>query len=447
MMTPETRDLIARAIDGGLSAAERKQLETVLRQDESARAFHNQLKQDALALRSLRVVAPPVNIAEAVAGIIRDRNLTPTPLPPRPKVASSNANRGSWVNLATAAGLMLAVTAGSFFYFSSNLRAPHVRYADVATARDTIKKQTKTPDRPAPSVNTVQPESVETPVPETIVKAPAPVAPTVISPEQGPSPRVVEDSILTARPEPMPEINALNIPRHRVSRFLNLTDLASADPVQVKNQSEIRGELKADELVRLDLFCKDPRSALDQLSAALKARGATAIIDQHLTDRIKKKQTTEIVIFTDVLTPEEVFQLLGEMARNEMTAANGEGQFDTLVVAPFLPADLDLLGRILGAGAVMPKVAKSKGPVDIRKPLPEGTANQLAQNLSKMGGGSGPVTTTPPKPKNEKLAFVGSFTPPNPAPAQSTEIKSFLERRADKRPDAKPLMLVLRTIN
>jgi hypothetical protein len=33
----------------------------------------------------------------------------------------------------------------------------------------------------------------------------------------------------------------------------------------------------------------------------------------------------------------------------------------------------------------------------------------------------------------------------NSSPAASREIKQFLDRRGDRKPDAKPLMLVLRT--
>jgi len=98
------------------------------------------------------------------------------------------------------------------------------------------------------------------------------------------------------------------------------------------------------------------------------------------------------------------------------------------------------MSKLLGIPAVTPKPAKGKTGVDIRKPLPEGTANQVADSLSKLAGGSRPPS------KNEKVAVVVAYSPVNTNPAASKEIKQFLDRRGDRKPDAKPLMLVLKTI-
>lgn len=446
MLSRETRKLIAKSIDDGLDVAERKELELVLRESESARRFLARLKQDSKTLRALPAVTTNIDISAEVMRSIVERNLLPIPAPPvAHRQSNQTIRKSSLPYLATAAGLMLAVTGASFLFFTNNQRQIQ-RNSELSFARETPRKNlspTEQPKKPETGVIEHRVES-PSPTPEVVVKKTK--LEEVAPPEVGPLPRVVEDSILTARPEVMPEIHAINIAKHRVSRFLNLTDLASTEPAHVKNQSEIRNELKADELIRLDLFCRDTRSAMDLLSTAFKARNTQVIVDQHLTDRFKKRQTTEIVLFTDVLTPEEVFQLLGEIAKNEMSGGESKGEFDTLVVAPFLPADLDMLGRILGAGAVLSKMPKQKTPIDLRKPLPAGTANHLAQSLTKMGGGSG-LAPTPSTPKTEKLAFIGSYSPVNPTPSQSKEIKSYLERRGEKRPDSKPLMLVLRTIN
>jgi hypothetical protein len=161
----------------------------------------------------------------------------------------------------------------------------------------------------------------------------------------------------------------------------------------------------------------------------------TAINDSFVQDRFKKKLPTEVMIFTDAMTPDEVAQLLTALGADD--AKSGAGEFETLVAAPFLPADLDRLGRMLGAPNVLPKPVKGKPQVDIRKPLPEGTANQLANALAKMGSGS-------PKPGN--VAVVVAYSPMNSNPASSKEIKQFLDRRGERKSEAKPLMLVLRTI-
>jgi ribosomal protein L1 len=144
------------------------------------------------------------------------------------------------------------------------------------------------------------------------------------------------------------------------------------------------------------------------------------------------------MIFTESLTADEVAQLLTALGAEDKKS--GAGEFDTLVAAPFLPADLTQLGKLLGIPNVTPKVPKGKPAVDIRKPLPEGTANEVAATLTKMGNKS----TSPAK--SEKVAMVVAYSPMNANPSASREIKQFLDRRGDRGPNAKPLMLVLKTI-
>jgi len=437
MMTPDIRDLIAKAVDGSLTPAERKQAEGVLKTSEPARALFAQLKADARALRDLPPIVPPADIAAGVMELIRDRHLSPTPAPPRPKLSGLNWPVVTfWINVATAAGVLITIGVGSYLYYDAALRpAPRTNGVDVAKK---ITKPGATPPREALPALPAAADSVEQELPAELVQAPTP-APA--GPEQGPQPRMIDDTLLTAPSgPPIPEISPLNIAKHRVSRFVNLGDLLTTDAAHQKLQADIRADLKTDELIRMDLFCRDPKAAMELLANALRSRGCQPVADQHLTDRQKKKQTTEVVFFTDVFTPDEVYQLLGQIAQADKKSGGGEGQFDTLVIAPFLPADLDVLGRILGAGAAISKMPKPRTPVDIRRPLPEGTANHLAQSLSKMGSAN-------PAAKTERLAFVGGYSPVNPVPSQSKEIRQFIERRADKRPDAKPLMLVLRTVN
>src|SRR4051812_37422902 len=118
---------------------------------------------------------------------------------------------------------------------------------------------------------------------------------------------------------------------------------------------------------------------------------------------------------------------------------SGAGQFDTLVAAPFLADDLTKLGKLLGNPNFSSKLPKAKGPVDIRKPLPEGTAQHVAATLSGMG-----TSATPPK--SERMAVIVAYSPMNGNPQASREIKQFLDRRGDRKADAKPLMLVLKII-
>jgi hypothetical protein len=240
--------------------------------------------------------------------------------------------------------------------------------------------------------------------------------------------------IQTERPIDMPEIESFQLDKIRVSHLFTLHDLPSDEVARKK----LTDEMRKDELIRLDLFCRSSPKALEIVLAALKARGIVGLTDAFASEQLKKKSPPEVMIFTEVLTPEEVTQLLAALGSEDAKrSADGPTEFDALVAAPFLPADLTRLSRLLGVPNLEPKAPKGKVAVDIRKPLPEGTASQLANSLAKLGSGA---------PKAERVAVIISYTPANPTPAASREIKQFLDGRGDRRADAKPLMLVLRTV-
>jgi hypothetical protein len=232
----------------------------------------------------------------------------------------------------------------------------------------------------------------------------------------------------------MPEIESFQLDKIRVSQFFTLHDLPGDEAARKK----LAEEMRKDELVRLDLFCRSSPKALEMVVEALKARGIAVFTDAFASEQLKKKGPPEVMIFTEALTPDELTRLLASLgAADAKQAGDGPTEFDALVAAPFLPADLTRLSRLLGVPTLEPRPAKGKAAVDIRKPLPEGTASQLANSLAKLGSGA---------PKAERAAVVVAYAPANPTPATSREIKQFLDRRGERKADAKPLMLVLRTV-
>jgi len=431
-MTPANlRELLTAAVDGELSPAERKTAQRLLRESESARALFAQLKADAARLKSLPKVPAPADLTENVMSVIQDRAMSPTPLPPSRKPASKFnwTALPIWVNLVTAAGVLIVISIGSYLYFSASERYYRDQQKNVAKAPPANDENGaltgKTPPREkSPAVATEKRD----PRPEVIALQPREV------PEVGPSPRIIDDVITSPPNESMPEIESFQIDKIRVSNLFNLHDL-SAD---LTGQDKLVGEMKKDELIRLDLFCRSTPKAFDAVLAALKARGLVVVTDAFAQDQLKKKSPPELMIFTESLTPNEVAQLLVALGAEDKKS--GAGEFDTLVAAPFLPADLTQLGKLLGVPNVTPKPPKGKPAVDIRKPLPEGTANEVAATLSKMG------TKSASPAKSEKVAVVVAYSPMNANPTASREIKQFLDRRGDRKPDAKPLMLVLKTI-
>jgi hypothetical protein len=393
-----------------------------------------QLKADSKRLRKLPRVAAPTDLVENVLAVIAERSITPTPLPPG-KRASPKFNWSMlpvWVNLVTAAGVLFVISAGSYLYFTASERYYESRAQGIASKGPDNKAAdpgTITPvvDAKLPDVKGTTPEVG--PEPKQLVQGSRDP-----SPEVGPAPREVRDIILAPPQDGMPEIEAFQLDKIRVSHLFTLHDLPDDETARKK----LAAEMKKDELIRLDLFCRSTSKGLELTLAALKTRGITVFTDGFAQDRLKRKLPTELMLFTEALIPDEVAKLLTELGA--MDAKSGTGEFDTLVAAPFLKVDLDRLGKLLGVSSIAPKPAAGKAPIDVRKPLPEGTANHLAATLAKMGSASTP-------PKSEKVAVVVAYSPMNGQPTASREIKQFLDRRGDRKPDAKPLMLVLKTIS
>jgi len=433
MNPANVRELLTAAVDGELTPAERKAAERVLRESAAARALFARLKADADRLRKLPRVPAPADLADNVLATIRDRAMSPTPLPPaRPQRGLNWSSLPVWANVLTAAAVLLMISAGSYLYFT----ASHNYYTDqnqrVARNGPPAAETSARLPRPARDAEGVAPAPKAEPRdvgPETIA-----IRPRDLGPDLGPSPREVPPDILTERPTNMPEIESFQLDKIRVSHFFTLHDLPADDAARKK----LTDEMRKDELIRLDLFCRSSPKALEMVLAAFKARGISVFTDAYASEQLKKKSPPEVMIFTEVLTPDEVTQLLTAVgAEDTKRAGDGPTEFDALVAAPFLTADLTKLSRLLGVPILEPKAATGKAGVDIRKPLPEGTASQLANSLAKLGSGA---------PKAEPVAVVVSYAPTNPTPTASREIKQFLDRRGDRKAGAKPLMLVLRTV-
>jgi len=430
MKSVNVRELLTAAVDGELTPAERKAARRLLRESEAARVVYTQLKADAARLKKLPRLPAPADLADNVLAVINDRAMTPTPLPPggRP---GSRFNWGwlpIWANMAAAAGVMVAISLGSYLYFAASQQQADSQNAAVAhlpAVRPADHDLARVPADRVPG-----PETGDTPKPgsEAVVRHDPP------APERGPTPRIAPgpDSLL-APPQDVPEIEPFQPDKIRLSHLIRLHDLTDAEA-----RKKLTAEMKKDELIRLDLFCQATPKALDHVLAALKARGISTVTDGFAQDRLRRNAPTELMIFTEALTPDEVAQFMAALGAEDK---KGAGQFDTLVAAPFLGEDLVKLGKLLGVPNVTSKLPKAKTGMDIRKPLPEGTADHVAASLSGMGGSS------PTPPKAERMAVVVAYSPANANPAASREIKQFVERRGDRKPDAKPLMLVLKIIS
>jgi hypothetical protein len=252
-------------------------------------------------------------------------------------------------------------------------------------------------------------------------------------PELLPDPRIAPVDAPLTNPASIEDHHILQVVPGRMPLILPLHDLDQAYP-----KRRLREELGKDEIVRLDLFCKDATRGAELLQAALKAKGQHIIVDAQAADRLKKKQRSEYLFYTETMTPQEVTALLEQLASDDKKVEqkkSGEGQFDNFVVAPFQAADLEKLARLLGVPATQLKPSPRKeAGVDVRRPISESTGPALADALSKNS----------PSPKNGgKLTLVLPFSPAAGDPHRSSQIKQFLEKRGERKAGTTPLMLVL----
>lgn len=433
-MTPaKLRDLLTAALDGELTVAEQKAVRRLLRESKPARTLFGQLKADAVRLRSLPRVAAPAELAENVLAVIGERAMRPTPLPPIPPRPKFNwARLPIWANVAAAAGVLLVITLGSYVYFAASDQFFAEHHGKAVAKRG----QAKPPTHPQPE------PAIPDPPPERRDRSPDPLPqPDAVArrgtggPEVGPEPRqVIEPGTLTSPPQEMPEIEPFQPHKIRLSHLARLRDL----PDDPDARKKLAAEMRKDELIRLDLFCQSAAKGYERVVAALKKRGITVVTDGYARDRISRHAPTELMLFTEALTPDEVAQIMAALGAEDRA---GPGLFDTLVAAPFLGEDLVKLGRLLGVPNVTSKLPKAKGGVDVRTPLPEGTAQHVANSLSGLG------TKASRSAKPAPMAVVVAYSPRNAHPAASPEIRQFVERRGDRQPDTKPLMLVLKIIS
>ncbi len=357
---------------------------------------------------------------------------------PRRKPTWDSQRLLPWISIATAASVIIIVSLFSFIYFvasekqMANLPEPDRANAKVApTVKNPPKIETKNVNGDRVIVKPVEKEPAEEP--STLVKEmPAAIEPELITVR--PRPATNTDNIVATPTQP--ELEPFRVVKIRLPLLLELKDLDQQYPRQ-----KLREELKRDEVIRVDLFCKENSRAAELLNAAFKARGQQLLIDGIAQDRLKRKQKSDYVYFTESMTAEEIAQLLEQLGADDKKAElkkAGDGQFDRFMLAPFLPADVAELAKALGVPVSQVKLPKPKAlsSIDPRRSLESVTAAQLAANLPKAGARAG-----------DKLTLVLPYGLTNHFPQNSKEIKSFLDKRSERKPNTLPLMLVLQTIN
>jgi hypothetical protein len=434
MLPEHLQELLTAAVDGELSHAERRMVDTLLRDSEEARAFHGRLVKDAQKLRHAPAIALPEDLATSVMAVINDRGLRPTPLPtPRRQRVWHSSQFLPWFSVATAAVVLIAVSVISYLFFAMTPLNP------AGPAKESAANpQPESPAKNDPVKPKQNEPKVEGPAVAELGPVPREVEPRIlvqndprINPELLPNPRLhgAEDLHGVG---PMPEPPSIKVVELNLSLLLPLKDLDQPYP-----KKQLRDRLAKEDIVHIDLFCKDSTRAAEQIQAALKLRGQQIIVDAVAQDRLKKRLRTEYVFFTESITAEEIAVLLETLGANDKKLEDkkgGEGYFHKFHLTPFNNDDAARLSSLLGVRRDNLKLPKIKTALDPRNSLEGDTASKVASTLPK-GGAS----------RNDRWTLLLPNGPAFAKPDTSKEIKSFLENRGERKPGTVSFMLVLMT--
>src|SRR6267378_2744652 len=148
MLSDRQCELITAFLDGALSRKERRLALRLLRQSSEARAFLQQLQEDAHALQLLPQRTLPAEFPQRVLNTIRERGLRP----PRPTTLSfrPKSTIPAWLGAAIAASILVLVGTGSFLFFGA-LMTP------AQTDQGFVEKPNNNTKDPEPKLNPLIP--------------------------------------------------------------------------------------------------------------------------------------------------------------------------------------------------------------------------------------------------------------------------------------------------
>lgn len=438
-MTAEQRELIAAAVDGELSATEARAFRQLLSASAEARALYAKLKADGARLRALARPAPAIDLRAKIMARIAAITPAPTkskpaaqPVYPAQPAQPVPTRRGApaWVPVAVAAGVMLCITAGSFAFFSNQHSPPKATTAKNPWSNalpPTQSAPTFVPSPTAPSPRDLAPPDANAVAHIDVTPVPALPVPKVVTPGTvavAPEPRVIEPDLIGARPlPPLPPFNFVEV---RVPFLRTVAELERED-----RRQELTDELRRDSAYRFDLFVRDTARGIEVFQNAAKVAGLTTFTDATALDRLKKKQVSSVVIYTESLTAAELAALFSQVSIED--AKFSPRICDSLHAAPVGRTDELELKATLGFDAGLFKRPTSGTPRTSDKPVSASTINDVVKSVTNTG---------------DKTAVLLAWHPANARtnPSMSAELKQFHSKRGDRKPAAIPAIIVIRPV-
>jgi hypothetical protein len=440
MLPERLSQLLTAYIDGEMNARQRQAVERLLGQSAEARGLLEHLREDANAIRQLPRRKLDEDFPQRVLSGISDRRLQVTR---RARFGEAKLYP-TWIGITAAAAILFVAILTSYLYFTL---ASHPNKETIPVAKNEPAPPEKAPDsEPKGERKDAANPPNGTPEPQELQQSSP--SDTALNEKSPPVERQLPGVGLQ---EVDPPVDATPTPRLEVFKKLDEVNLGLALPMRnldkPDQQERLRELFKEDaayHAFHLDVVCSETARGLERLESAFKSQGIKLTVDQAAQARWKKGLKTNYALYSEDVTAEELTKVLQQLGKDEKKA-EPKRRFDRVIIHQLTPSNQKELCTLLG---VDPKTlpAKPKGPlgVDIRKPLSESTAEQLADSLAGKG-------TPRPKPgesvevkKPQRQALVLSYNPLRVRPSSSKEIKSFLDSRQDRRAGTLQILLVLR---
>lgn len=436
-MTADQLHLITAAVDGELSAPETRAFRLLVAASDEVRVLYAKLKSDSDRVRALPQVAPPADLQAKIlarlATVTPAPRVKPTPLAePKPAPTAVPPRRvPAWMQVAIAASVFLCLAAGSFALIT-NQATPKGAVAKnpwaniLPAAQDSA---TAVPSPVTPNGERPDPDAV---VRNNVMPAPAPRAVTRDTVAIAPEPRTVLPPDFHTFPL-VPKLSPFERVEVRLPFLRPVADLGREDINQ-----ELLDELNRDPLAyKFDLFVRDPARGVEVFQHAAKASGLAVLADAATLDKLKKKQAHAIVIYTESLTPTELAALFAKLSTED--AKFSPKVCDSLHAAPVVRSEELELKAILGVDAGL-----------FKRPVGTGTSGGAGQGTDK-GVSAGTIDSVVKSvTKGERVAVMLTWQTTNANilrtnPAMSAELKSYLTKRGERKPNAVPAVIVIRT--
>ena len=413
MLTARELELLTAAVDGALAPAQSRTFRSLLAAKSEATALFRALQTDAAKVRA--TVPSPIPVSQ-VGAVLARIGAKARPRPAR----SAPSRRGLLLQYAVAASVFFTLCSASFWIFTARDRHERDRVqVDLLPvahpASDAPVQNSVAVAQSIPKAKSVPPAEVVESIPKTDVVA---IKPVEI--ELAPSPRSaigdVVGSGIIENPKPLTEVRL---------RLPFLFEASEFDALDV--QARLKLDLAQDPAYRLDLFTKNTVAALELLQSAAKQAGVNVSIDAKTQELLNRKVPVSVAFYLEGLTAAELGQLFSALGKHLQTAPKPL----PLGKAHLLPAgstDLRDLKELLGVDLVPARSPRNGGEP---KSISADTLGKVTNSVKKVG---------------DKAAIVVAYLPANArtAPAQSKEIKAFLDKRGERKPGTVPLLIVLR---